>query len=170
MSHLNTISGKDLSRIKSISFVAHSLGGLILQSTLTQLPKDLRYKTLISLNVPYLGTLYGSSLTSTGISILKIWNKKVGSLNEMDLSDSKDIQKSYLYKLSETSSLSKFENLVFLSSPDDRFVPYGSTRIQICKGSMEDNRRGIYYQQMINNYLKKVDASKIHFIDVSYNV
>ena len=63
--------------VEKISFVGHSLGGLIIRSALTFLMdlKD-KFHTIMTLSSPHLGYMQGGSkLVSAGMWFLKKWKK-----------------------------------------------------------------------------------------------
>lgn len=87
-----------------ISFIGHSLGNLIIRSTVAHpdfQPWTKRLYTYLSLSGPHLGTLYNSSgLINMGMWIMQKW-KKSGSLLQLSLKDNPDPQKCFLYELSK---------------------------------------------------------------------
>jgi triacylglycerol esterase/lipase EstA (alpha/beta hydrolase family) len=65
--------------VSKISFIGHSLGGLIIRSALMFL-EEIKEKlfTYMTLSSPHLGYFYGGSkLVSTGMWFLKKWKKSV---------------------------------------------------------------------------------------------
>ncbi|ENN71429.1 hypothetical protein YQE_11848, partial [Dendroctonus ponderosae] len=115
----------DVSSIRPtrISFVGHSLGNIIIRSALTRpqlkfiLP---RLHTFLSLSGPHLGTLYNSSgLVNMGMWFMQKW-KKSGSLLQLCLKDSSDPKQSFLYSLSQRSTLHHFKNILLCGSGQDR--------------------------------------------------
>lgn len=125
---------------RKISFIGHSIGGLIIRSCLPYL-KDYssRMWMYMSLSSPHLGYIYSTSkLIDAGIWVLKTW-KKSRSLEQLSFSDSKNIKESFIYKLSEFEGLNWFSHVYLLSSHQDYYAPFESTRIQICKQSLDEN-------------------------------
>ncbi|CAH1098997.1 unnamed protein product [Psylliodes chrysocephalus] len=107
-----------------ISFVGHSLGNIIIRSALTRpqmkflLP---RLHTFLSLSGPHLGTLYNSSgLVNMGMWFMQKW-KKSGSLLQLCLKDCVDPRQSFLYRLSQRSTLHHFKNILLCGSGQDRW-------------------------------------------------
>ncbi|CAH2286005.1 FAM135B [Pelobates cultripes] len=122
--------------ISRISFIGHSLGNIIIRSVLTR-PRFRYYlnklHTFLSLSGPHLGTLYSNStLVSTGLWLMQ--NQKPG--------------------------LQYFKNVVLVASPQDRYVPFHSARIEMCKNAIKDKHTGPVYTEMINNLLQPVIDSK----------
>ena len=63
--------------------------------------------------------------------------KKSGSLQQLSLKDSADIRKTFLYQLSLRSNLHKFRNVLLAGSTQDRYVPWNSARIELCKAAVK---------------------------------
>uniref|UniRef100_A0A3Q3N9U4 Family with sequence similarity 135 member A n=1 Tax=Mastacembelus armatus TaxID=205130 RepID=A0A3Q3N9U4_9TELE len=149
--------------VAKISFVGHSLGNLIVRSVLTR-PRFKCYlsrlHTFLSLSGPHLGTLYNSSaLVNTGLWFMQKW-KKSGSLLQLTCRDHSDPRQTFLYKLSKKSGLQYFKNVVLVGSLQDRYVPYHSARIEMCKTALKDKQTGPVYAEMIENLLLPVLQNK----------
>ncbi|KAG7230154.1 hypothetical protein INR49_009874 [Caranx melampygus] len=149
--------------VSKISFVGHSLGNLIVRSVLSR-PRFKCYlsrlHTFLSLSGPHLGTLYNSSaLVNTGLWFMQKW-KKSGSLLQLTCRDHSDPRQTFLYKLSKKSGLQFFKNVVLVGSLQDRYVPYHSARIEMCKTALKDKQTGPVYAEMIENLLLPVLQSK----------
>ncbi|KAF7656368.1 hypothetical protein LDENG_00042130 [Lucifuga dentata] len=149
--------------VSKISFVGHSLGNLIVRSVLTR-PRFKCYlsklHTFLSLSGPHLGTLYNSSaLVNTGLWFMQKW-KKSWSLLQLTCRDHSDPRQTFLYKLSKKSGLQFFKNVVLVSSLQDRYVPYHSARIEMCKTALKDKQTGPVYAEMIENLLLPVLQNK----------
>ncbi|KAK6293828.1 hypothetical protein J4Q44_G00361540 [Coregonus suidteri] len=145
--------------VSKISFVGHSLGNLIVRSVLSR-PRFKCYlsrlHTFLSLSGPHLGTLYNSSaLVNTGLWFMQKW-KKSGSLLQLTCRDHSDPRQTFLYKLSKKSGLHHFRNVVLVGSLQDRYVPYHSARIEMCKTALKDKQTGSMYVEMIENLLLPV--------------
>ncbi|XP_018119007.1 protein FAM135A isoform X2 [Xenopus laevis] len=149
--------------ISRISFIGHSLGNLIIRSVLSR-PRFKCYlsklHTFLSLSGPHLGTLYNSSaLVNTGLWFMQKW-KKSGSLLQLTCRDNSDPRQTFLYKLSKKQGLEYFRNVVLVSSLQDRYVPYHSARIEMCKTALKDKQSGPVYAEMIQNILSPVLQNK----------
>uniref|UniRef100_A0A669BMI2 Family with sequence similarity 135 member B n=1 Tax=Oreochromis niloticus TaxID=8128 RepID=A0A669BMI2_ORENI len=149
--------------IGRISFIGHSLGNVIIRSVLTRprfrcyLPK---LHTFLSLSGPHLGTLYNNStLVSTGLWLMQKL-KKSGSLLQLTFRDHVDPRKTFLYLLSQKPGLQFFKNVVLVASPQDRYVPFHSARIEMCKTALKDRTTGPVYTEMINNLLQPLVEAK----------
>ncbi|XP_063299046.1 protein FAM135A isoform X3 [Pelobates fuscus] len=149
--------------ISRISFIGHSLGNLIIRSVISR-PRFKCYlsklHTFLSLSGPHLGTLYNSSaLVNTGLWFMQKW-KKSGSLLQLTCRDHSDPRQTFLYKLSKKPGLEHFRNVVLVSSLQDRYVPYHSARIEMCKTALKDKQSGPVYAEMIKNILLPVLQNK----------
>uniref|UniRef100_A0AAQ4RD89 Family with sequence similarity 135 member B n=1 Tax=Gasterosteus aculeatus aculeatus TaxID=481459 RepID=A0AAQ4RD89_GASAC len=146
-----------------ISFIGHSLGNIIIRSVLTRprfrcyLPK---LHTFLSLSGPHLGTLYNNStLVSTGLWLMQKL-KKSGSLLQLTFRDQADPRKTFLYLLSQKQGLQFFKNVVLVASPQDRYVPFHSARIEMCRTALKDRTTGPVYTEMIKNLLQPLAEAK----------
>ncbi|XP_078073149.1 protein FAM135B [Mustelus asterias] len=149
--------------ISRISFIGHSLGNIIIRSVLTR-PRFRCYlnklHTFLSLSGPHLGTLYNNStLVSTGLWLMQKL-KKSSSLLQLTFKDQADPRKTFLYKLSEKPGLQYFKNIVLVASTQDRYVPFHSARIEMCKTALKDRQTGCVYTEMINNLLQPVTETE----------
>ncbi|ESO07989.1 hypothetical protein HELRODRAFT_75112 [Helobdella robusta] len=133
----------DLYSIKptKISFIGHSLGNIIIRSALTRremAPLLPRLHTFLSLSGPHLGMLFNNSgLVNMGIWFMQKW-KKSTSLLQLSLKDHHDPRQTFLYKLSQKPVLRQFRNVLLVGSQQDRYVPFHSSRIEICKAALRD--------------------------------
>ncbi|XP_036904493.1 protein FAM135B [Sturnira hondurensis] len=149
--------------ISRISFIGHSLGNIIIRSVLTR-PRFRCYlgklHTFLSLSGPHLGTLYNNStLVSTGLWLMQKL-KKSGSLLQLTFRDNADPRKCFLYRLSQKTGLQYFKNVVLVASPQDRYVPFHSARIEMCKMALKDRHTGPVFAEMINNLLRPLVEAK----------
>ncbi|KAJ7338162.1 hypothetical protein JRQ81_010797 [Phrynocephalus forsythii] len=86
--------------------------------------------------------------------------KKSGSLLQLTFRDNADLRKCFLYQLSQKTGLQYFKNVVLVASPQDRYVPFHSARIEMCKSALKDRHAGPVYAEMINNLLQPVVGAK----------
>ena len=122
-----------------ISFIGHSLGGIIIRASLEHLQEySDKMFTYISLSSPHLGFLYNSSkIIDAGIWLLKKL-KKSECLKQLSMSDHSDLRKTFLYELSKKNGLSWFKNVCLCSSQKDNYGPFESARIEIGKNWVND--------------------------------
>ena len=75
-------------KFKKISFIGHSMGGVIIRSALPRLERYSKYfYSLITLSSPHIGYNYSSSkLVDAGIWVLNNW-QKCESIMQLTLSD-----------------------------------------------------------------------------------
>uniref|UniRef100_A0A3B4YCQ3 Family with sequence similarity 135 member A n=1 Tax=Seriola lalandi dorsalis TaxID=1841481 RepID=A0A3B4YCQ3_SERLL len=116
--------------VSKISFVGHSLGNLIVRSVLSR-P---RFKC-------YLSRLH-TFLSLSGPHLGTLYNS------------------SALLWILKKSGLQFFKNVVLVGSLQDRYVPYHSARIEMCKTALKDKQTGPVYAEMIENLLLPVLQSK----------
>jgi hypothetical protein len=126
--------------VARISFIGHSLGGVIIRAALEHLHEfKNQMHTFLTLSSPHLGFLYANSaLVNTGLWVLKKWTDSV-CLSQLMFTDSKTLKDSALYLLSEQEvlapftlqGLSWFKNVVLLSSPSDNYSPYESSLMEV---------------------------------------
>ncbi|XP_034481037.1 protein FAM135A [Drosophila innubila] len=145
-----------------ISFVAHSLGTIIVRSALARpqmRPLLSRLHTFLSLSGPHLGTLYNTSgLVNMGMWFMQKW-KKSGSLLQLCMRDTTDMRNSFLYRLSQRSTLHHFSNILLCGSSQDRYVPAHSARLELCKAAMRDTSSlGTIYREMVHNVIAPILA------------
>lgn len=154
---------------KRISFIGHSIGGLIIRAALPLL-KEYSKKMYFycSLSSPHLGYMYSSStLIDAGMWVLKKI-KKCKSLDQLSLSDDKNMYNTCLYKLSEVEGFEWFEHIFLISGHQDYYAPFESTRIQLCDRSIGNDSKGQLYRKMANNLLGKLTKNSLRRIDTNF--
>lgn len=184
----NCRNGAGLGRL---SFVCHSLGGIIMRAALAQaleepeapseetpspaIPKrgvlkpylDKLY-TFISLASAHCGYIYSENpLLTTGIWVLKRWNKSV-SLSQLSLSDNQDPTECFLYKLSQKKGLEFFENILLLASMQDKYVPFHSARIELHAEAMNESKKGLLYRNMVHNLLGPLKSNTLKRFNIVF--
>ncbi|CAH8493803.1 unnamed protein product [Dicrocoelium dendriticum] len=146
-----------------ISFIGHSMGCVLVRAALLSPrfhPYVSKLHTFLSLSGPHLGTVYNSSgLVNMGMWVMQKW-KKSESLAQLRLRDCPDLRNTYMYRLSASEGLDLFRYVLLVSSPQDRYVPYHSTRIELCKAAVRDSSSlGIVYMEMVTNLLQRLIKS-----------
>lgn len=146
-------------RVKRLSFVGHSLGNLIIRATVAHerfKPYRKLLYTYLSLSGPHLGTLYNTSgLVNTGMWLMQKWKKSI-SLAQMSVKDHLDPRKTFVYNLSKQPCLEFFKNILLVASSQDRYVPFHSARIEMCKSALTDTVHGSVYVEMFHNLLDPI--------------
>jgi len=154
-----------------INFFGHSLGGLVIRAALPFLEKfkDVM-NSLVTFGTPHLGMKYhNSKLLSAGMWILKKftnWN----CIDQLRITDNPNYKECFLYKLSHSENLLWFKNIILVSSSQDSFVPYDSTRIEISSSTNLGYENDLEYLDMaqnLNNILKKI---KVVRLDVNFKL
>jgi predicted alpha/beta hydrolase family esterase len=131
----------DIETLERIIFIGHSLGGVIIRTALPLLSdyKDKMY-SLITFSSPHLGCYYQSStIVNAGLWLLQKWN---GSqcLSQLSLQDAADPQDCFMYQLCEKPGLEWFKNVALISSYQDSYVPYESTKFELAKQALTDTK------------------------------
>jgi Putative serine esterase (DUF676)/Protein FAM135 len=154
-----------------LSFVAHSLGGLIVRSALAcdeLKPYLSKCYTFVTLATPHCGYLFSdNSILDTGMWLLKKWNKSV-CLGQLSLTDTDNMEDSYVAKLSENNSLSHFRNVFLLSSLQDKYAPFHSARIELHDAAMSDPKRGPVFRKMAQNLQQSLENVIVKRLDISF--
>jgi len=160
-----------ISCLSRISFIGHSLGGLIIRAALPHLEEySEKFFSYLSLSSPHLGYMYNSSrLFDAGMWVLKKWRKSK-CLQQLSMSDDKNMEETCLYKLSCQKGLSWFKNVALVCSYQDQYAPFDSARIQICKKAHSDVQRGNLYIKMAQNILSPLKANILYRLDVNFKI
>ena len=127
------------STLGKLSFVGHSLGGVIIRAALPHLS---RFKnkmwTFGTLSSPHIGYMYASNtIMNAGMWLLRQL-KKSKCLEQLTMTDAQDYKDTFLYKLSCNDNLKWFKNVLLLSSYQDRYVPVESARVEFVQKAIED--------------------------------
>ncbi|ULU12520.1 hypothetical protein L3Y34_015647 [Caenorhabditis briggsae] len=152
--------------IQRISFMAHSLGGVIVRSAIGLAPEvemqwmvDRCY-TLMTINSPHLGLAYVPKHIHWGVQIVKWW-KKSRSMEQLSFRDSVDFASSFVYRTSLNSACGKFKNILLVGTPHDQLVPYMSSLLVPSKASSEDQSQfGEAYREMMSACLNSIRDSE----------
>lgn len=180
--------------INRISFIGHSLGGLIIRAALPHLAEySTKFFTYISLGSPHLGYMYNQNkLFDAGMWLLKKWRNSK-SLTQLSMSDQRLYEETTLYRLTTLPGLEWFQNVMLVCSFQDQYAPFDSTRIQICKQALyehsgeainleggnrsaqaivagNENNRGNQYIAMAQNLLMNLNAKLLYRLDVNFHI
>lgn len=157
--------------LERISFIGHSLGGVIIRAALPHLEEfKAKFFTYISLSSPHLGYMYNSNkLFDAGMWVLKKWRKSK-CLMQLSMTDESNLENTCLYKLSQTEGLKWFKNVALVCSFQDQYVPFDSARIQICKKAVADVNKGQLYAKMAKNILSDTQANILYRLDVNFKI
>ena len=164
-----------------ISFIGHSMGGIIIRSALPRLEKYKHFfHSFVTLSSPHLGYCYSSSkLIDVGLWLINNW-QKCESILQLTMSDVPknsnpkarfNMEDTFLYKLSLEKGLEWFKKVTFLASRQDLYVPYFSARVQKHDECINDLRSkdpyAIIHSKMVDNILSRVSGD-VTRIDVNF--
>uniref|UniRef100_A0A1I7UY16 DUF676 domain-containing protein n=1 Tax=Caenorhabditis tropicalis TaxID=1561998 RepID=A0A1I7UY16_9PELO len=152
--------------IQRISFMAHSLGGVIVRCAVGLAPElemqwmvDRCY-TLMTINSPHLGLAYVQKHIHWGVQFVKWW-KKSRSMEQLSFRDSVDFASSFVYRTSLNSACGKFKHIILVGTPHDQLVPYMSSLLVPSKVSNDDNSQfGEAYREMMSACLNSIRNSE----------
>ena len=155
--------------VSSISFIGHSLGGLIIRAALPFLSQYAeKMKLYMTLSTPHLGYMYSDSkLVDAGLWFLKKWRKSQ-CLQQLSMGDSADPRESTLYRMSSFDGVRWFKHVVLFSSTQDNYAPFDSARIEVSSRATSDAVRGCYYIEMASKLLSQIGIEKLKRIDVNF--
>jgi hypothetical protein len=110
-----------------------------------------------------------SKIVDAGMWLLKYWRKSK-CLTQLRMSDEKNIENCFLYKLSEQKGLGWFKHVILVSSFQDQYAPFDSARIQICTKAEQDASKGNDYITMARNILSNLPLDVLYRIDVNFRI
>ena len=113
--------------INRISFVAHSLGGLIVRAALPLLSEyKERFHMYISLSTPHLGI--SNKLLEGGILFLQLF-KRSEVLDQLTMRDSPSPNDCFITKLCHMEGLDWFRRVLLVGSSQDQYAPLFSSTV-----------------------------------------
>jgi len=148
-----------------LSFIAHSIGGLIVRAALPLLHEYAdRFFTYLSLSTAHLGYMNGAStLVHTGMWVLKKWRNSM-CLAQLSMTETEDPRRSFLFKLSQEHDFKWFTNVVLVSSLQDLYCPFDSARIEMPKVENE------MYREMVKQLWTDVKPECITRLNVHFSI
>lgn len=119
-------------KVTRLSFIGHSLGGIIIRAALPYLQEFNKIMfSYFSLASPHLGcSTFSNKIVEAGLWIISKIKNSV-CIQQLTLRDSLNPRNSLLYKMAKDSKLGVFEKVVLVSSVQDDYVPFESARIEI---------------------------------------
>lgn len=158
------------SALGRLSFIAHSIGGLIVRAALPLLRDySSRMCTMLTLSTAHVGYFLRSpSLFHMGLRVLQTWSQSQ-CLSELSMTDCTDPKESFLYKLSEAPGFEFFRHVVLVSCPSDQYGPFDSARVEIgTMVHMHSNAEA--YEEMVRNIWRPVKPENVYRLDVNFHV
>lgn len=156
-----------------ISFVAHSMGGVIVRCLVSKQrasPIVPLFHTLLTLNSPHCGLLYNQRAANWGVALLQWW-KQSSSLQQLTFRDAVAFRDTFLYKLSRNKAFANFRYVLLVGSYQDLYVPHHSALIETCKAARKDpSMQGTIYEEMVSSMHESVAASSKHTTLIKYTV
>lgn len=147
-----------------LSFVCHSLGGVIARAALAEpvmAPYLSKLYSYVSLATPHCGYLLSdNSMLTTGIWFLKKWTKSA-CLSQLSLTDSEDASECFLSQLAKKPSLALFTHVYLLAAQADKYAPFHSARIEIHPAAIADRKKGALFHNMVGALLGQLTDPRI---------
>ncbi|CAD8060480.1 unnamed protein product [Paramecium sonneborni] len=149
--------------IDELSFICHSLGGVVARSALCSLSMhQTKMRFYVSLGSPHIGLFVKQkSLVKTGLWFMTTFSSSQ-SMAELQLQDASIPQNSYLYQLSKIQCLEWFQKVILVSSLQDDFVPFEIARLE------KSNRVPQDKQQIYKNMLENIKLPECTRIEVNF--
>jgi hypothetical protein len=162
--------------VAALSFVGHSLGGVVVRQALRhELMRPLagRLHTLMTFSSPHLGYRYGDAVVCAGMRAMNAW-KRSPALEQLRLCDEPALEDTFLFRLAAADPpvLALFQRaLILCSSHQDKYCPFGSARAELCAAARADTSdSGQQYHQMAFNALRGVPPERVIRFDVDYQL
>ena len=157
--------------LRRLSFIGHSLGGVIVRSAVRFL---MEYRTclgvFVSLSCPHLGLMYGKSKwVKAGLWVLESF-KRSNCIKQLKMKDNSDLRQTFLYKLSESEDLNLFDTVLLFSSLQDKMVPLESARMELCARAQDGSERGCFFLELLERLLSPLPPCKLHRILVDFSL
>lgn len=139
-----------------ISFVGHSLGGLVIKASLPLLADYAPYfRTYMSLGSPHMGSDPSKLLVGVGMGILGRF-KSNQSIREMSLTDSEAL----LSRLAQVPQMQAFRSVVFVCNYEDGYIRPDSAKALLRGSAKSRERVDPIYQSFYAN-IRARDVCKI---------
>lgn len=158
------------SALGRLSFIAHSMGGLIVRAALPLLSEySSKMHTMLTFSTPHAGYFMNSlSLFHVGLQILQTWRQSQ-CLSQISMADHSDPRETFMYKLSKSKGLEFFEHVALVSCPSDQYASFDSARIEI-GGMLEKHPSQDAYVSMVRNIWEPVKPERVIRFDVDFSI
>lgn len=156
------------SALGRLSFVAHSLGGLIVRSALPLLQEYApKMFTFVTFSTSHLGIFQDKvSLFNTGFWMLKRWRNSV-FLQQVSMTDHDSPKETFLFRLCKLRGLELFQNVVLASCCEDQYGPVQSARAEISPDWAGQPDKAVY-EEMVANLWGPVAPERVRRLDVNF--
>lgn len=153
-----------------LSFIAHSMGGLIVRAALPLLHEyNSKMWTFMSLSTMHIGFLQDKmTLFNAGFWVLKQWRKSL-FLQQVSMTDCQDPKETFLYRLSTAKGLEHFKHIALVSCYEDQYGPFESSRAEIAPQWDGQSEKDVY-REMVNNIWKDVHPESVFRFDVNFHI
>ena len=88
------------------------------------------------------------------------------------MTDAAVLEESFLYRLSLSPALSWFDHVFLLASQQDKYVPFHSARLEMCREAVLEQQagraRGRLYEAMVSNVLRGIEHVSLKRFDVHF--
>jgi hypothetical protein len=103
---------------------------------------------------------------------MNTWNKAL-SIEQICLRDKEDLRYCFMYRLSRSKTLDKFEKIALVGSTQDKYVPYESARVELNLRIIQqylNAQSGQVINEMIEGILGTVECKQLSRMDVIFNI
>lgn len=90
-------------------------------------------------------------------------------MKQLGLKDADDITKTFLYKLSKAPGLGWFSRVILVSSPQDTYSPYDSSRIQISMKNTSNLKTSQAYESMVDSITMQLTCKTLRRVDICFS-
>ena len=147
--------------IARISFIGHSLGGLIIRAAVALLGEYREKMHLyLSLSTPHLGIT--NKLIESGIAFLRLF-RKAELFEQLTHTDAEESENTFLFRCSNLRSLNWFHRVVFVGSRQDQYASLATATL--CPSPSD--KIGI---QLSKNTLSKLSETKVLKFDINFDI
>ncbi|KAK6725729.1 hypothetical protein RB195_004195 [Necator americanus] len=155
-----------------VSFVAHSLGGVIVRAAVCRDEAEWlrpRLHCLMTINSPHLGLAYVGKGVNLGIQFMQWW-KQSRCMEQLSLKDETTFCDSLLFRLSQKKTFGLFRRVLLIGTPADLFVPCHSALLTPCKSALKDpSALGSTYRDMLSNVHDDITTSDRTTVAIRYS-